>query len=141
MELKRWHKDYYPTLSKWWKARSWFVCPLDMLSSSGLIAFNEGEPVAAGFIYYGMGSKTALMDWFIADPNTTKKERNEATQRIVEAFEVEAKANGYKYLISTTDNAKWANKLKAKHGYSVNPNPHCLLSKSLHNTNIDFLED
>lgn len=101
----------YSTLETWWKQQNWPPVPADMLPTIGIIACIEDKPVCAGFLYTS-NSLTVWMEWMIADPATTKEDRNLALNTLVENLLTYADLQGAKYIMTSIMHPKLVQRLE-----------------------------
>lgn len=75
---------YYPIVYKWWQ--DWDFSPVvpDMLSTRGIMVFNQGLPICAGWLY-STDSNTALFNWIISSREHKEKRKGCMEQLFTEA--------------------------------------------------------
>jgi hypothetical protein len=80
-------------LKEWWISHDWPPIPEDHLPSTGFIYYNDLKPIMAGFLYL-TDSKFSILEFIISNPNSTKDERKEAMEPLINAVVDEAKYRG-----------------------------------------------
>lgn len=92
---------------------------LDTLPAEGFVAFNEGTPVAAGFLRKCEGGY-CLIDSLISNPNEPSAIRNKALDSISMACVELAKAHKFKHIIAFTVDKNVILRSE-KHGFRLLP--------------------
>ena len=111
-------KDYEELLS-WWNHYKWDVPPsLELLPSIGFVVERDGKKICACFLYTS-NSILCMIDWFIANPFTTREERKGALDFMINEAAREAKDMGFKVSFNWIENKNLLNRL-LKNGYKVN---------------------
>ena len=114
--LKQFNSDeHYEILTDWWKKQDWTPVPIDGLSKTGLVAYNEDEPLAAAFLY-DTDSAWALLEWIVGNPDSEKKIKREAIGKIIDGLVVFAQLKNKKY-IHTVTRHKGLLKIYEDHGF------------------------
>jgi hypothetical protein len=111
MKVRRFISSDYNDLVNWWKAQKWTPVPEDHLPEYGLVI----DGIAAGFIYR-TDSKFALLEFVIANPNTTKEERSEALDLIIDDLLFIAKELGHSTVFTSLEHPKLLERYE-KHGF------------------------
>ena len=111
-------KDY-DLLVSWWKDWGWDAVPKDMLPSNGddgIMLEKDGEPIIAGFVYFGYDS-IAWLDYIVADKNASRITRAKSLIYLLEVVEELVKKAGKKYIITVTDNKSLMSTFTKKNWY------------------------
>lgn len=95
------------------RGMSWSLIP--ELPQFGLIAFIEGEPVAAGFLRQVEGG-FAMLDGLISNPNKSSEERHEAIDGVVHGLTAMAQRTGLTKLIAFSED-EGTLKRSLEHGF------------------------
>lgn len=101
--------EFKRTVIGWYRDRN-EPCMESFLSDLGAMAYYQGEPVAAAFLYT-TNSSWAMLESYIADPYSDKLVRREAVRRLTERLLNEAKNLGFKIVTSTVSQASMATSL------------------------------
>lgn len=83
----------------WLKARNAFVPEPSDMPEHGFVAYDEGQPVAAGFLRRVEGNY-ALVDSLVTNPDAPGVVRNQAIDMVVKHLLFKAKRLGLKHLIA-----------------------------------------
>lgn len=105
-------KDY-ELLASWWTAREHYVILKDMLSPFGMIAYKEEKPIAAVWLYPSLGSPWAMIRFPIANPDSSKDERQEALDLVIRSLHDLARDMKCKYVLCSTNHKGFIPKLEA----------------------------
>lgn len=117
-KFKRTHR-YVDLCKRWWGQRRGVTLSDLVLSDYGFMVLNdEGEPLAAAFLYPVKGCASALIGFPIANPDVVKEERHQAIHILTTAIELEAKKLKYSFLVSYAGN-KAAAGIYEREGYKV----------------------
>lgn len=113
MKIRAYTPADYTILAEWWQLWKWPLPPIDLLSSTGLIVYDEEYPkgMAAGWVYK-TNSGWVLMEFIISDIRVRKDKRGKAIALLIDSLRHMAKAMGGKVLWTSTDSKHLAKKLK-----------------------------
>ena len=113
LQLRAYQADDYPHLAEWWQLWKWQVPPIELLSSTGLIVYDDQYPkgISAGWIYR-TNSGWVLMECIVSDRRVQKDKRGKALALLIESLTHMARAMGGKVLWTSTDNKHMAKKLR-----------------------------
>jgi len=111
VKIRIFKPEDYTQLTGWFKHREMNVPPQDFLSSMGYIVDN----VAAGFIYT-TNSCVAIIDTYITNPDSDKKDRDIALDWITIHLTAYAKNGGYK-IVKCDSSIKKVIKRATNHGF------------------------
>ena len=81
MEVRKYNPSDYFTVASWWSKQKWPVIPSDHLPEHGFIV----DGIAAGFLYK-TDSKFALLEFVIANPDTSKEDRSKALDLVIDSL-------------------------------------------------------
>jgi hypothetical protein len=116
MLVRTYRKTDYKTVSNWWnRYDEWQAVPEDFLPETGFVAFDSDGEVAAAFCYK-TDSGFALLEWHIANPDTTKEQRADALDSIIERAILWGKANNFKAFFSSVKHPRLIARYE-KHGF------------------------
>jgi GNAT superfamily N-acetyltransferase len=105
----------YPLLCSWWKVHGWPEIPPDHLPPTGfLVRTEEGEPAAAGFIYF-TGTAFAIFEWAVVNPECRdRKLRTKALDTLLDHARGLARRTGVKTLFTSAHsrNYPWISRLE-----------------------------
>lgn len=119
MEIKVFNRtEDYDTVSAWWKQREHAQVPQDFISDYGFIAFENGNAVAAMWLYPVVTTKWCMIRFPISDPNSTNELRSQALDLIFDTIHLVAKDMGYKHIFCTTNHPGLQARLN-KCGYTL----------------------
>lgn len=91
----------YGTVETWWKGHGWPAVPLEMLPKLGMVAVNEGEPCAAGWVYLDNSTGVGMMEWLVSNPANPMKVSAVALGRLVDCLKGAAHALGYGAILAS----------------------------------------
>ncbi len=100
-------------LTEWWKGHKWEVMPLDMLPPTGFIVGN----ICAGFIYKTDG-KLNMFEWVVSDPTSSKEDRAQALDILIDAVLEESQRDGAKIVFTSVQHPRLIERYK-KQGFVV----------------------
>jgi hypothetical protein len=95
--MRTYERADYKTLAHWCARRDIEAPPEWVFPATGYIV----DEIAAGFLVF-MNNEMAMIDFFISNPLSDKKERDKALDKISKALIARAKDAGIKMLICTT---------------------------------------
>ena len=101
------YKDYIPEkhgilLKSWWESRQELDFPLDILPKTGLMAFTGKRAVAALFLW-STDSTICVITAPIADPESSKEERDIALQNLYAKLHKRAEDMGHQMVWTTAE--------------------------------------
>jgi hypothetical protein len=94
MEIRRYQDSDYQIISSWYRERNLIPLPREILPPIGFVV----PDVACTHLYLTDG-KVALFEGFISNPDTTRKQRVQAFDLIMETLLFTAKQKGYKMAV------------------------------------------
>lgn len=101
MYTERFGFEHYDTMCEWLKLRNSYIPKIGILPETGLVIFERGTPVAAGFLRKCEGS-LAIFDGLVTDPNAESSQRNQALDLLVSQLIKTAKELELKGIIAWT---------------------------------------
>ncbi len=102
------------------------------LPQHGLIAFEAGAPIAAGFLRLVEGN-LAMLDSYVTDPSVDPVLRDSALDRLTTKLVKIAKANNIKLLMAFSSDINTLHRTQ-RHGFTTLPHVFTMLSFSGENT-------
>lgn len=111
VKIRTFKPEDYSQLTGWFKHREMNVPPLEILSDVGYIV----DDVAAGFIYK-TNSSMAIIDCYVTNPSSDKKDRDIALDWITIHLTAYAKNCGYK-LVKCDSKVEKVIKRAINHGF------------------------
>lgn len=102
------HNDY-ATLQIWWAGHGQESVPLELLPLTGFIV----DDLAACFVY-STDSAICILEAAIANPESHWEERKQALNALIDQAKAWAKSNGYKVILSSSNNAHVIQKLETR---------------------------
>lgn len=105
METKEVLQSDYDQLCEWWSEWGWsHPIPQDMLSSKGVMVYEDGINICAGFLYTMNNAPIAWFTFPVSNPFIRGDKRKEAIKLLVETISTMAKTDGAKYIYSALSN-------------------------------------
>lgn len=95
----------------WCKQRDMQALPNDYLSKYGFLVSKNSKDIAACWLYPFINTKRCMIDCMIANPDTTKEERNDAIDLLLTTIFLTAKDMQYRYITCNTSYKTIKNKL------------------------------
>lgn len=92
------------TVYEWWSEHQWPALPQEILPSRSYMAFIGEKPILAGFLYKDETCGFSMLEWIVANPDSTQEEREEAFQELIDHVTQVAKEIGAKVLLTSTKN-------------------------------------
>ena len=121
MVVREYIPEEYDIVSSWWKAHGWAPVPEKLLARTGLVAENDGHPVAAVWVYR-TDSAVLLAEWLVADPEASPKDSYRAVTNLLDSVKLLADYSGCAVLMFVQEEGL-LRKLE-KEGFSVEERPH-----------------
>lgn len=126
MNLLKWDRSHYETLTGWWKAHDHPILRFESLSPIGLVAQKDEQLVAASFLYVFYGCDVAQIAWTTTNPEAGLKDKYRAIDSCMNGLLSIAKSHNRNQIFCFS-NSKGLTKLISKHGLNVG-SEHDLLS-------------
>jgi hypothetical protein len=106
----------YPTFEAWWRARNVAPIPQAMLPRLGILVRQEGEPVAALWMYLDNSISLGFLNWFLTRPGLPAKQAKAALEHLLRFMAQEAQRLGITHLIASCTQASLS-RLLCRNGY------------------------
>ncbi len=116
IETRRYVKEDYPTLTKWWEGHGEMVEPEGWLPRIGLVATMNSNPVAVCFLYE-TGTPIGYIHHILADPNEAKTITAAGVEAALESTIEAARHMGMEALIGFTTRPGVV-KMTKRHGFN-----------------------
>lgn len=110
--------SYYSILCNWWQSHGWPAIPKELLSSRGYISCLNEKPIIAGFLYKDETSTFGMMEWIIANPESTQEERTVAFKELVDHVVEEAGKIGVKFMFTVVKSDSLKNRF-LENGFNI----------------------
>ena len=144
MDSRRWNLDTdYKYLVKWWKQYDFGKVPKECLPPDGVI-IEDKNPICAGGIYFGIGTKFAFMEWVIVDKKIGLKTAHKALNLCIEEIIKMAREKGVKLLYTATAQEALQKRYVRYHGMEIGEKSSMTFVKDLSNKqykDLDFAKD
>jgi|2_EtaG_2_1085320.scaffolds.fasta_scaffold00353_4 hypothetical protein len=114
----------------WWAERGFPVIPRPALPDDGFIAFVEGKPMMAGFLYFATSGASCWLAWVVGNPDSSFEERDEGFKILTEYVESLSKSKGLMWLTISNNNDNLIKKCETL-GYTVADKGSALVYKIL----------
>ena len=92
----------YDTLVRWWTDWELGVVPKECLPPDGIMVEIDGQPVCAGGLYIGVGTKFAFMEWVVTDKNAKQRLVHKSLKLCIDSIMELAKQKGVKLVYTAT---------------------------------------
>lgn len=116
MQARTYIDTDYVSVAKWWLGHKWPVVEKKSLPKTGFIVDN----VCAGFLYK-TDSSIAWLEFIIANPRSSKEERSEGLNAVIEAAIKHASDEGFTTVFSSLQHPGLINRFK-EHGFQERDN-------------------
>lgn len=93
MTLKEYQPENYDMISGWWKMHNWTPVPEVILSKTGLMVYEDGEPRAAIWLYR-TDSPVMMAEWLVTNPENTPRQSYTAVKKLLDDVKLIADAQG-----------------------------------------------
>lgn len=110
--------QHYKEICSWWLGHKWPCIPLESLSQTGMVAFIDGRPICAVWLYK-TDSNLCWMEWMISNPSSSKKEREIALPALISHCALKAMHLGFKHIFTSTRVQRYIKRLQLA-GFIVN---------------------
>lgn len=105
----------YEVLVGWWTKWGFPCPPAHFLPPLGVMIYNEGYPVAAGF-FYRSDSKIGWLEWIVGNPDVSKDVRGAGLVELFRAVKVIATTLDFTAVFTSSKSASLNEKLEAHFG-------------------------
>jgi hypothetical protein len=144
MESRKWNLDTdYEYLVNWWEQYDFGKVPKECLPPDGVI-IEDKNPICAGGIYFGIGTKFAFMEWVIVDKKIGLKTAHKALNLCIEEIIKMAREKGVKLLYTATAQEALQKRYVRYHGMEIGEKSSMTFVKDLSNKqykDLDFAKD
>tara|TARA_R110000765_G_scaffold367733_1_gene457849 strand:+ start:148 stop:585 length:438 start_codon:yes stop_codon:yes gene_type:complete len=144
MESRKWNLDTdYEYLVNWWEQYDFGKVPKECLPPDGVI-IEDKNPICAGGIYFGIGTKFAFMEWVIVDKKIGLKTAHKALNLCIEEIIKMAREKGVKLLYTATAQEALQKRYIKYHGMEMGEKSSMTFVKDLSNKqykDLDFAKD
>lgn len=113
MNVRLYENSDYSEVAGWWLDQNWPIIPQDHLPEFGFIV----PGIAAGFLYK-TDSNFALLEFVIANPNSSKEDRANALDLVIENLILLAQELGFKSIFSSVTHPKLIDRY-VNHGFII----------------------
>ena len=90
----------YPMIKSWWEAHGWDSVPVQALPKIGAIVEDDGESVAAAWLYMDNSVGVCWMEWLVSNPEARPTRIVRAVSQIVEFLAQVGKDNNYGVMLT-----------------------------------------
>ena len=144
MLARKWNLDTdYEYLVDWWEQYDFGKVPKECLPPDGVI-IEDKNPICAGGIYFGIGTKFAFMEWVIVDKKIGLKTAHKALNLCIEEIIKMAREKGVKLLYTATAQEALQKRYVRYHGMEIGEKSSMTFVKDLSNKqykDLDFAKD
>ena len=144
MQARKWNLDTdYEYLVDWWEQYDFGKVPKECLPPDGVI-IEDKNPICAGGIYFGIGTKFAFMEWIIVDKKIGLKTAHKALNLCIEEIIKMAREKGVKLLYTATAQEALQKRYIKYHGMEIGEKSSMTFVKNLSNKqykDLDFVKD
>jgi hypothetical protein len=107
----------HATFAKWWKAHGWPVLPVEALSPCAVVVEENGEPIAAAWLYLALGCGLSWMEYVVTNPHNSPKKSLNAIEELCNSVRVVAKSLNYGRVITSCRQKSLARTLEKRCGF------------------------
>jgi len=134
-----WNLDSdYDTLVKWWNDWNFGIVPIECLPPLGVIV-EDDEPICAGGLYIGEGTKFGFMEWIVANKNAAPRQTHKAINMCIENIIEIANERKLKLVYTVTGEEGLQKRYTKYHGFENTESNVKTFLKDLNNE-YDYLE-
>lgn len=109
-------EEHINEIREWFEKQTGTALPREVLSTLGYVYSNDLHNVAAIFLYPTEHSRVCFLGWPVANPQSTREERNKALTAVIKAAETYATAKGYLFMNTYASRKSVENRFR-KMGY------------------------
>lgn len=91
----------YPVFLGWWQVRGGAPVPQAMLPKLGIVAMEDGEPLAAVWMYMDNSISLGFLNWFLTRPGLPPRKARAALEHLLKFMALEAGRLGITHLIAS----------------------------------------
>jgi hypothetical protein len=92
--IKQIDDELYEVVCGWWVKRGWPIIPRNMIGSDLFIAFSGEKPIMSAVLYKAEGCAYGMLEWFNSNPDSTREERDQVFDGLVEHLTSVGKSKG-----------------------------------------------
>lgn len=111
MKVRAFESKDYQDVCSWWKKQEWPALPESILSTSGFIIENNGQKLAATWIFR-TNCPIYIMEWTVGNPDANWNDRSSAIKIVTDAACEWAKSDGASQVFTMTKNDRYMEKLE-----------------------------
>lgn len=101
MDVRQFRVEDHKEIAEWWRKRKWDVIPLEALPVTGVVVFEDGKNICAGWLYT-TGTAFGWLEWIVTNPEAGLKQRAEAVRKVIETLKGMALAHGVKIIFNSS---------------------------------------
>ena len=105
----------YRIVVDWWEKHGFPVLPQMMLPSTGFMYYKEAKPICSVYVYLpktGDGGCLAVCEYWVANPDATREERDEGFPQLLKFVKLFARENGILALTTSIKNQSLLKRLE-----------------------------
>lgn len=111
--------EHHPVFASWWQSRGVAVIPAELLPRLGIMAVEDGSPVAAVWLYMDNSIPLGFLNWFVTRPGLSPRKSKEALDHMIHFLKQEASRLGIKALFSGCETGSGLSRLLDRHGFAL----------------------
>ena len=100
MEYRYYQATDHLMIAKWWESWGWDVLPEMALPTTGIIVTNEGEDIAAVFLYK-TDSCVCWAEHFVVNKGASREARKGGIDFLIKTVMEEAKSQGFAIMMAS----------------------------------------
>lgn len=104
----------YSDVASWWKKQDWMILPKEVLGIKGFIVEDNGEKLAASWVYRDKSCPICIMEWTVGNPDADWEKRKEAIDLVINSCTTWAKEDGATLMLTMTKSKRFLEKLQDK---------------------------
>lgn len=101
IQIRSYHPDDYPMVFSWWDAHGWDAVPEPILPKFGVVAHRSGNAIAAAWLYMDNSVGVSMMEWMVANPESSARDVVAAIREIIEFLKQAAIKMDYGVMLTT----------------------------------------
>ena len=137
------HDQHYEILKEWWKAMTWPAPPKRLLPRKGLLAYYEGEPVSAGFVYCSaVDSSFTVIDWIVVNNKAAARHQIFGLDAVISKLKEHAIESGSDMILHLNAMPSMIKRFQKKHDFLIGEKRTTTLIFPINKEfNPDFMKD
>ncbi len=96
--IRKINDKLFAIFQDWCRSQGWPQAPRELFPSRGYIAFIGEKPVIAGWLYRDPDSAYSMMEYVVANPDSSHEDRSICFHELAEHIFEEARASGAKLM-------------------------------------------